>query len=329
MAKISKKFPWFKFHSADWRGDQSLRATSLAARGLWIEMLSIMHDAPVYGHLMHQGGEAITPEELARIVSAPLPEVEACLRELERYAVFGRNRAGVIYSRRMVRDEKTARKSRENGKLGGNPTLGNKRENSEGVILGDKAKTLDTRGQTLDIKSIPSSATELEAPPPPEGYGLSDGQRAYIEAFDSAIVASFGESAKRRGPAYSDGQTANQLATLGITPEAFRAVCVEVMGKAAVAGRDAPGSLSYCLRAAQEAHRKAASGTPTAGGPVPTGGDFSRPHDHGERLAWRSKVERFFRDGQWYWGWGPKPGEPDCKAPADIVEECRAKKSGP
>ena len=36
--------PWIKFYPRDWRGDQALRVVSLAARGLWIEMLSIMHE---------------------------------------------------------------------------------------------------------------------------------------------------------------------------------------------------------------------------------------------------------------------------------------------
>ena len=40
--------PWMKFYPRDWRGDQALRAVSIAARGLWLECLCIMHEARPY-----------------------------------------------------------------------------------------------------------------------------------------------------------------------------------------------------------------------------------------------------------------------------------------
>jgi len=47
--------PWMKFYPRDWRGDQALRAVSIAARGLWMECLCIMHEAKPYGHLVLNG----------------------------------------------------------------------------------------------------------------------------------------------------------------------------------------------------------------------------------------------------------------------------------
>ena len=43
-------YPWLKFYPRDWRGDQALRLVSLHARGLWIELLCVMHEATPYGH---------------------------------------------------------------------------------------------------------------------------------------------------------------------------------------------------------------------------------------------------------------------------------------
>lgn len=99
------KRPSFQFYPADWRKDVALRMCSPAARGLWIDMLCIMHDAEPYGHLIAEG-EPITPDELATIVGASSKDVKVWLAELAKRKVYSVTDAGVIYSRRMTRDEK-------------------------------------------------------------------------------------------------------------------------------------------------------------------------------------------------------------------------------
>jgi len=49
------KQPWLKFFPSDWRADPALRMCSLAARGLWIEMLCLMHEARPHGSLLVNG----------------------------------------------------------------------------------------------------------------------------------------------------------------------------------------------------------------------------------------------------------------------------------
>ena len=45
------KRPSFQFYPGDWLHDTGLRACSLAARGLWIDIVCFMHQAEPYGHL--------------------------------------------------------------------------------------------------------------------------------------------------------------------------------------------------------------------------------------------------------------------------------------
>lgn len=99
------KRPSFQFYPGDWLREPSLRACSVAARGLWIDMICIMHDGCPYGHLT-LGGKGILPPVLARLVGASIGEVEGWLNELEEVGVFSRTDAGVIYSRRMIEDER-------------------------------------------------------------------------------------------------------------------------------------------------------------------------------------------------------------------------------
>lgn len=95
--------PWMKFYPRDWRGDQSLRAVSIAARGLWMECLCIMHEAKPYGHLL-LNGEPVEVDALARMTGASVDEVSALMAELRKAGVFSVTGKGIIFSRRMVRD---------------------------------------------------------------------------------------------------------------------------------------------------------------------------------------------------------------------------------
>lgn len=128
------KRPAFQFYPGDWLRDAHLRTCSLEARGLWIDMLALMHQAEPYGHLVFNG-KAATPLTLSRMVGATPRDTARLVKELDDAGVFSRDEQGVIYSRRMVRDEllRNARAAggvkggqygfmgKEFGKLGGNP----------------------------------------------------------------------------------------------------------------------------------------------------------------------------------------------------------------
>ena len=104
--------PWMKFYPRDWRGDQALRAVSIGARGLWMEMLCIMHEASPYGHLV-LGGHAVSDAVLARMSGLGADEFGTLFSELESAGVFSRTRKGVVYSRRMIKDRNRAEKGRK------------------------------------------------------------------------------------------------------------------------------------------------------------------------------------------------------------------------
>lgn len=131
--------PWMKFFPTDWRSDPRLRMCGLSARGLWMEMIMLMHEATPYGHLTISG-IAPTDAQLAVLVGTTPDQIPALIQELETAGVFSRNAKGVIYSRRMARDEKKARTARKNGVRGGNPTLCKQKENSASDNPQDKAE---------------------------------------------------------------------------------------------------------------------------------------------------------------------------------------------
>ena len=163
--------PWSKFYWSDWRSDPKLRACGLAARGLWVEMLGLMHEAEPYGHLLING-KPPTDQQLAVMVGASVSEVKKLKRELAEAGVPTID--GEIWiSRRMVRDAQRRAVNQANGKGGGNPKL-TKSDNRNGEIRitdpdkpSDKSRATrvpEARSQKPDSEAIASGA---DAPPAP------------------------------------------------------------------------------------------------------------------------------------------------------------------
>lgn len=116
------KRPAFQFYPADWLRDTALRTCSIKARGLWIDMICFMHEGSPYGFLK-VNHKVILPANLAQMVGLTLQETEGCLNELAEAGVFETDAEGVIFSRRMIRDENIRNARASGGKLGGNPAL--------------------------------------------------------------------------------------------------------------------------------------------------------------------------------------------------------------
>lgn len=112
----AEKLPWLKFYPKDWRANVRLRCCSLAARGLWIEILGLMHESEPYGSLL-PAGSSPSAATIAMLIGRPESEVAPAIAELASAGVFSRTSSGVIISRRMVRDEQRRYDGRATGIL--------------------------------------------------------------------------------------------------------------------------------------------------------------------------------------------------------------------
>lgn len=156
------KRPAFQFYPADWRKDTALQGCSLLARGLWHEMLCLMHECEPYGHLS-VNGKPMKPSQIARLVGITEKEYGRLLEELFDAGVPSRTEDGCIYSRRMVRDEHIRNVRAEAGKKGGNPDL-----------LAKKVKQKDKQTDNQQSNQDPtpsSSSSSSENPSTPSGVG--------------------------------------------------------------------------------------------------------------------------------------------------------------
>jgi hypothetical protein len=120
------KFPAIQFYIGDWMKDPALRSVSVAARGLWIDLLCIMHESPRRGYLENAKGEPLSPLQISRMTGVHHNKVRSLLAELIEGGVAsvtppvtgqsliqslgGSLGVLLVSNRRMIRDE-TARQN--------------------------------------------------------------------------------------------------------------------------------------------------------------------------------------------------------------------------
>lgn len=152
------KRPSFQFYPADWRKDPALSTCSLAARGLWIELICVAHESEIYG-VLTINGEPMTIQQISRTVGESPSVVAKLIKELSSSGVFSVDEGGCIYSRRMVEDERIRNIRADSGRLGGNPKL------VDGLVKQKQTKAelkgLDLVKQNTEQILTPSSSSSV------------------------------------------------------------------------------------------------------------------------------------------------------------------------
>lgn len=328
---VKPKKPWFKFYPENWIGDQGVRAASPAARALWIDMLCIMHKAMPYGHLVINGGP-MSPETLARISGFPVEQVTALLDELRGLDVYSMTRAGIIYSRRMVRDERATKSGRNSAEKRWEREKRTTSQTTDNTVNSHPpnrsargiphAYMPEARGQRLE------DGTEIsKVPEPPENIsssasaaGAADGDLGpeLIRAFDDSRAATWGANLRRPWPDARDVVTAGQWAAAGLTVEECRRVCDAVNAKLKAKGFG-PRNMLKALDGDVQNYLAAKITPPLAGDPSRAA---VKPPP---RIDWDGLVAIYrqydCRPSAWGDRLGPRPGEPGCRAPADVLQK--------
>lgn len=162
------KRPAFQFYPADWRKDMALQSCSVAARGLWIDMLCIAHECDPYGHLT-VNGKPMTAAQIGRHTGLTERECARLVAELESAGVVSRAEDGALYSRRMVRDEDLRSRRAEGGKAGSE-------HGAKGAEHGSKGgRPKKERGDSKPpLEPPPSSSSSSSSSPSGVGERASD-----------------------------------------------------------------------------------------------------------------------------------------------------------
>ena len=126
------KWPFLKFYVRDWQSDFELRMCSIESRGFWFECLCIMHSAKRRGFMETPRGHPLTDDQTCRLMATSKGDLLRCMEELTEYGVPSfEEETGIMYCRRMVKDDKKAEKCSVAGKKnGGSPLLKNTKTDS-------------------------------------------------------------------------------------------------------------------------------------------------------------------------------------------------------
>lgn len=100
-----------------------------------------------------------TVDEIARAAGGDLTHTLPCVQELIRKGVAKRNKAGAIFSARLVRDESIRKIRTEAGKKGGNPDL-LKQNSTKGLTTGVKQNPTPSPSPSLSASSSKSKTKD-------------------------------------------------------------------------------------------------------------------------------------------------------------------------
>lgn len=144
------KLPAIQFYPADWRKDPGVQSLSFHDRGVWLEIICLMHESEQRGRLL-LNGKPMPDEALARLLGLDKQIVTKTISTLLEYGVASIDpQTGALMNRRMVRDEDLRAVRQAAGKMGGNPAL-----------LKQKPTTPVKQNETTGVKqkSTPSSSS--------------------------------------------------------------------------------------------------------------------------------------------------------------------------
>jgi len=142
------KLPAFQFYPGDWLKDPGVQALDYESRGVWFELLLLMFESEKRGYLM-LNGKGMTDEIVKKLLGIHGNKWKKIKRKLidTGVATVEKN-TGIMYNRRMVKDEEIRRKRIDGGYLGA----------KYGALGGRPAKPL-TPPLQKPLKNPPSSSS--------------------------------------------------------------------------------------------------------------------------------------------------------------------------
>jgi len=113
------KLPALQFYTGDWRKDPGVQALDHELKGIWIDLLCIMHESPERGRLVLPDGTSFPDDGIARNLGLDEATWKQKRSKLLAYGVASEDEAGVLYNRRMVKDERLRQARAYAGSIGG------------------------------------------------------------------------------------------------------------------------------------------------------------------------------------------------------------------
>ncbi|GFE94484.1 winged helix-turn-helix domain-containing protein [Acetobacter persici] len=195
---------WSKFWWQDYERDPALRLCSLAAQGLWMRLLCLMHEAEPYGYLC-VNHRPLHTRQLAQMLGVSASQIQRLMAELREAGVYSLTPDGLVFCRRLLRDKAASDLGAQWGRTGGNPSLKPAARSAPGA-----SPAAGTGGTPPHPEAQPESHRE---PQPGAGEGLTTAPHAPLKHQEAEAESEAESSFTAFGP---DGDARTHLFKTGL-----------------------------------------------------------------------------------------------------------------
>lgn len=197
------KLPAMQWYPGDWRKDPGVQALDYYDRGVWRELLDVMHESPERGRLVFPTGAPMPDSAIARLLGITEAEWKQIRSRLLSHGVASEDEDGVLYNRRMVRDEHLRHVRAEAGRKGGKASKPqSKRESKTETKRGSSSSSSASAEEKQEKKSKQNRSTGY-----PAGWAPNDGHRTMAAELGvdlSAEAANFEDHHRAKGSTFKD-----------------------------------------------------------------------------------------------------------------------------
>jgi len=198
------KLPALHFYIGDWRKDIGVQSLSYELRGIWFEILCLMHESEQRGKLLLKG-KPMTEDQLSRILGLDNQILTTALRSILSAGVADIDQeTGAIMSRRMVRDEKLRIVRKECGKLGGNPDLVKQNPTKKKILTYPRCEGEDETESTVPSLVLGDARGETEEEKIYALYPHKVGKPSALRAIKAALKSHTPVFLKEKTAAYAE-----------------------------------------------------------------------------------------------------------------------------
>lgn len=147
--------PSFQFYPGDWLKDTALRICSPAARGIWADMLMLLHECPQRGVFRAKNcskTSAVSIKKISKSIAGCKPKM---IQELiENGVVYVARKDGALYCKRLVRDELHRRHKATNGEKGGRKRQANAKQKAQTGVANPQANPGSSSSSSSSASTI-------------------------------------------------------------------------------------------------------------------------------------------------------------------------------
>lgn len=153
------KLPSFQFYPGDWHKDPGIRCLTMEERGVWFELILLMHESEERGKLVLNGKPY--PEEYLANCCNNLEQAKfnQILSKILAIGIASKDeKTGIIFCRRILREENIRKIRSESGSLGGAP------QNNQNASKKQAKTTPSSSTSSSSSSSTSKTTTHCETP---------------------------------------------------------------------------------------------------------------------------------------------------------------------